>query len=179
LWREFENYQLKTLIDFYKNLSSELKAYAQSKGRNFWIAVNLAPTLSYHYSEGRLSMIPLLPYIDFPFFEIWYHYLQYPKRNLAPLFRTIYAAGKHFASMTCPSPSTYPYDPDYFQSDNPYPEEQVLATAELIATGGWPQTTIGHNITYIRFIQQHPELLPKQQDGEIGADILRAFGAEF
>ena len=69
--------------------------------------------------------------------------------------------------MTCPSPSTYPYS-DVYQSENPYPEEQVLATAELIATGGWPQTTIGHNITYIRFIQQHPELLPKRQDGEIG-----------
>jgi len=163
LWREYENYQLKVLLDFYDQLSTELKAYAQSKGRNFWIAANLKPTLSYHPPEARLSIVPLLAHIDFPFFEVWYDDIGYPKRNVAPLFRTIYATGKHFASMTCPTPSFS----GYFQSDNPYPEEQVLATAELIATGGWPQTTIGHNITYIRFIQQHPELLPKNQDGEI------------
>ena len=162
LWREFENYQLKVLIDFYRELSSELKAYARSKGRNFWIAANLAPTLSYNGAEGRLSMIPLLTGIDFPFFEIWYDDIQYPERNIAPLFRTIYAAGKHFAAMTCPTPSFS----SIFRSDNPYPEEQVLATAELMACGGWPQTTL-HNLTYIRFMQQHPTLLPREQDGAI------------
>ncbi|RLG87078.1 MAG: hypothetical protein DRO15_05375, partial [Thermoprotei archaeon] len=123
----------------------------------------LKPTLSSHFPESRLSIIPFLEYIDFPFFEVWYDDLKYPERSVAALFRTIYAAGKHFAVMTCPTPSFS----NYFQSDNPYPEEQVLATAELIATGGWPQLTIGHNITYIQFIQQHPELLPKQQDGEV------------
>jgi len=166
LWREYENYQLKILLDFYDRLSSELKSYAQSKGRNFWIAANLAPTLGTHPPEARLSIIPFLAHIDFPFFEVWYDDIGYPKRNVAPLFRTIYATGKHFASMTCPTPSFS----SYFEShsdENPYPEEQVIATAELIATGGWPQLTIGHNITYIRFIQQHPELLPKQQDGEV------------
>ena len=162
LWREFENYHLKVLIDFYDRLSLELKSYAQDKGRNFWIAANLKPTLSYNYAEGRLSILPVMMHIDFPFFEIWYDDIEYPKRNVAPLLRTMYATGKHFASMTSPTPSFS----NYFQSDNPYPEEQVLATAELIACGGWPQTQL-HNLTYIRFIQQHPELLPKEEHGKI------------
>ena len=161
LWREFENYNLKVLMDFYRQLMSELKSYAHSKGREFYIAANLKPTLSYHDAEGRVSIIPLASVIDFPFFEIWYDDIEYPIRNVAPLFRTIYSSGKHFASMTSPTPGFS----GYFETSNPYPDEPNLATAELIACGGWPQMGL-FNHTYIKFIQEHPELLPKIQDGE-------------
>lgn len=162
LWREFEKYHLKATLNFYDELCSDLKSRAANENRNFWIAANLKPTLSYHYSEGMMSIVPFLAHLDFPYFEVFYDDLMYPMRNPSPIFRTIFAAGKHFAVMTTPAPSIS----DFFKSDNPHPEEQDLATAEVIACGGWPQTTL-HNLTYIRLVETHPEILPKEGDGQI------------
>ncbi len=162
LWREFEKYHLKSTLDFYDELRSDLKNRARRYGRDFWIAANLKPTLSYHYSEGMMSIVSFLAHIDFPYFEVFYDDIQYPRRTPAPLFRTILAAGKHFAVMTSPTPSFYG---DLSPGDT-YSERQDLATAEVIAFGGWPQTSL-HNLTYIKLVELHPELLPKKQDGQL------------
>lgn len=71
LWREFEKYRLKATLNFYDELCSYLKSRAANENRNFWIAANLKPTLSYHYSEGMMSIVPFLAHLDFPYFEVF------------------------------------------------------------------------------------------------------------
>ena len=146
LWTEWDEFHLTVLVNFYKELYTELKAYAKSKGKEFYIFANIYDSL--HTSRNILYLIQ---YVDGIFAEIFFDDWNYPTWTPATAYRTVYSLGKHYIPMTSPNAST-----------DLYP----LYIGELFSCGGWLVST---NYTdYFSFINKHQELFGREQDGEIG-----------
>ena len=147
LWSEWCEFHLKVLVEFYKRLYTELKEYAQSKGRDFSIFSNI-----YHYLDPQYNILYLINYVDGIYAEIFFDDLQYPNRTPATVYKVAYSLGKHYIPMTVPS-----------ENSELYP----LYIAELYACGSWTGGVKNYT-SYLLFVNSHPELFSKEQDGEIG-----------
>lgn len=146
LWEEWDEFHLSVLVDFYKTMYTELKAYAQSKGREFYIFANIYASL-----YPTRNILYLINYVDGIFAEIFYEDMQYPRYTAATAYRTVYSLGKHYIPMTSPNSSTELYP---------------LYVGELFSSGGW---IVSDNVpNYFMFISEHPELFGKELDGELG-----------
>ncbi len=147
LWSEWCEFHLKVLVEFYKRLYTEVKEYAQSKGRDFYVFSNI-----YHGLDPQYNILYLINYVDGIYAEIFFDDLQYPNRTPATVYKVAYSLGKHYIPMTSPS-----------NDSELYP----LYIAELFACGSWTGGA-GNYTPYFLFVNSHPELFSKEQDGEIG-----------
>lgn len=157
LWQDWTKNNERMFIEFYRDVYTELKRYAYSRGKEFFIFSNL-----YH---GLGTNILISSYVDGMWSEIWYGELNYPVYRPTPDFKVAFSLGKRYMPMTSPSP---------WNSGSKSQDLYLLSIAELYACGGWsgipPPNSLEANASfpYFMLVNSHPELFEAKQDGEFG-----------
>jgi parallel beta-helix repeat protein len=173
LWKEFEEFRLKMVLELYKLLWESVKEWEEETGRDFYISTRFGHQ---HFNPGlgtEENDIFVLQYVDGMNWE--YCWVNYPNRTASKDFRIVQSLNKTF------NPWIYPWSSlestgftEWFingWNKSADPEEQYLGLAEIIVCSGRIPLSGGTNQThfaqFIRLVQENPHLFGQSQFGEI------------
>ncbi len=147
LWVEWKSYHLEVLVDYYQRLYTELKDYARSLGKEFYIFSNI-----YSGLDPTYNILYLLNYTDGLFAEIFFDDFDYPRYSPTYVYKLVHDFGKHYIPMTSPLKNSSLYS---------------LHIAEVFASGNWA-TLSEEQLNYFMFVNTHSYLFDKELDSEVG-----------
>ena len=172
LWREFIEFNLKTLLDFYKAIWENVKKWEEESGRDFYIS-----------TKTTFNDIIVTPYVDAVHWE--YTWPNYPNRTASMKFKIYQSLNKTFNLWITPwsSLESTGFSEWYTSGWNKTsdPEEQYLALAEIVMCGGRVPVSGGTNKTHFtqftRLFQENPQLFWQPSYGDIG--LVYSFATNF
>ncbi len=172
LWREFIEFNLRTLIDFYKTIWENVKKWEEESGRDFYIS-----------TKTTFNDLILIPYVDAVHWE--YTWPNYPNRTASMRFKIYQNLNKTFNLWIAPWSSLestgFPEWYTFGWNKTSDPEEQYLALAEIVMCGGRIPISEGTNKThfkqFIRLFQENPQLFWQTPYGDIA--LVYSFATNF
>lgn len=173
LWREFQNFNLKMILELYKLLWENVKQWETETGRDFYISTRFG---CQHFNPGNGTEendLFVLQYVDGMNWE--YTWEGYPNRTASVVFRIVQSLNKTFNPWIAPFSSLESTGfTEWFTSGwnkSADPEEQYLGLSEIIVYGGHIPGSGGTNEThfsqFIRLVQDNPQLFGQSSFGEI------------
>ena len=185
LWKEFEEFRLKMILELYKLLWGNAKKWEEETGKDFYISTRFGHQ---HFNPGNGTEendLFVLQYVDGMNWEYtWFSapgagdmsdVIGYPNRSASIDFRILQSLNKTFNPWITPFSTL---ESTGFTSwfingwnNSADPEEQYLALSEIIVCGGRiplrGPTNYTHHAQFIRLVQENPHLFGQSQSGEI------------
>ena len=190
LWKEFQNFNLKMLLELYKLIWENVREWEKETGRRFYIFTRIGHIHFNPKAGTEENEVFVLPYVDGTNWEYtWFSsppfgdrpaIIGYPNRSASVDFRVLQSLNKTFNLWITPFSSLESTGfSEWFSNGwnrTMDPEEQYLALSEIIVCGGRIPVVSGlnrdsfnetHFMQFIRLVQENPHLFGQGQFGEI------------
>lgn len=163
LWKEFIEFNLKTLLEFYRDIWGNVTSWERETGREFYVSTKIT-----------FNNVLVTPYVDTIHWE--YTWPNYPNRTASVMFKIYQSLNRTFNLWITPYSSLEStgfsewYTSGWNKTSDP--EVQYLALAEIMICGGRVPVSGGTNITHFeeftKLFQYNPNLFNQPSYGEIG-----------